>query len=132
MLPYSEKTGPSTYERPCWKGEMSLGSSTYGEPSPAMLTSGDKKQPSGDFYEIDFTAAAKQNARISQRQVEPIYCGGVVPESSIYWRSPTSMLLTYLLGLGAAIGQHVFYSSLMEDYVGGIDQQQKVLRYVHG
>ena len=52
-----------------------------------------------------------------------------VRESRIYWISPVLMLLTYLFGLAAAVGQHCFYSSLAGDYVGNIDQQQRVLRF---
>ena len=48
----------------------------------------------------------------------------------IDWRSPAGMVTTFCVGLIAAIGQHVFYSSLAGDLVGSMDRQQQLLRYV--
>lgn len=106
-------------------------SSMYGRESPvdpAMYSLGEKQRPSGNFYEINFSSEEKQNMRISRR-VPPMNLGSDPPESRIYWWSPTSMLLTYLIGVLSAVGQHIFYSSLAGDYVGDMDQQQRVLRY---
>lgn len=40
------------------------------------------------------------------------------------------MLLSYFVGLAAAVGQHLFYSELVGDYVGTTSDQQRVLRCV--
>jgi hypothetical protein len=48
----------------------------------------------------------------------------------IDWRSPASMFGTSFVGLLAALGQHLYYSSLAGDLVGTTDQQQLVLRWV--
>lgn len=46
----------------------------------------------------------------------------------IYWRSPTTMLLAFLLGLGSALGLHGYYSSLNGKKVGDGFQQSNALR----
>lgn len=96
---------------------------------PTSYTPGENKRPNDSFSEFDFTATDKRSIRQSQREIQPMDLGGAVRESRIYWISPVMMLLTYLFGLAAAVGQHCFYSSLAGNYVGNIDQQQRVLRF---
>ena len=49
-------------------------------------------------------------------------------QKGIYWRSPTTMLLAFLLGLGSALGLHGYYSSLNGKKVGDSFQQSNALR----
>lgn len=132
MSPFTKKASRSSYERPCLSGR-STERFISAERSPiepiAMYTSGEKERPSDCFYEVDFTATDKQNMGNPQREIPPKDFGGAVRETTIYWISPVLMLSTYLVGLAAAVGQHCFYSSLAEDYVGNIDEQQRVLRF---
>ncbi|MCJ1467673.1 hypothetical protein MMC07_006298 [Pseudocyphellaria aurata] len=93
-----------------------------------MYKPDEKESSSSYFYEIDFTPTERPDIRNSQ-QLRPMDFSSAVRESRIYWISPALMLLTYLIGLAAAAGQHCFYSSLVGHYVGNIDQQQRVLRY---
>lgn len=128
---YIEKGGSRVQERPCTSNDADGEKFTYGRESPvdpAFYNPGEKKRPSGHFYNIDFSSEQMQNTRMS-RQVQPMNFGNETPEHGIYWWSPTSMLLTYLMGVLSAIGQHIFYSSLAGDYVGDVDEQQRVLRY---
>lgn len=95
---------------------------------PTMYTPGEKDKSKDCFYEIDFTATQKQSMQNPQHEAPPKGFSAV-RESTIYWISPVLMLLTFLIGLAAAMGQHFFYSSLAGGYVGNIDQQQRVLRF---
>ena len=47
----------------------------------------------------------------------------------IYWRSPITMISTFVLGLGLCFALHGFYSSLDGEQVGEIERQQMALRY---
>ena len=49
-------------------------------------------------------------------------------QKGLYWRSPTTMLLAFLLGLGSALGLHGYYSSLNGKKVGDSFQQSNALR----
>lgn len=46
----------------------------------------------------------------------------------IYWKSPTTMLLAFFLGLGSALALHGYYSSLNGKKVGDSFQQSNALR----
>lgn len=82
---------------------------------------------SGDNFRGD----KKKSIRLSRQQIKNMHFGDPNgTERGIYWFSPTSMILSYLVGLAAAIGQHVFYSELVGTYVGTINDQQRVLRYL--
>lgn len=71
----------------------------------------------------------KKTTRLSRQEIKNMHFDE--PERGVYWFSPTSMLLSYLIGLAAAVGQHIFYSELVGTYVGTINDQQRVLRYSH-
>lgn len=132
MSPSTKKASRPNYERPCLSGTSTerFISAERSPVEPAIYMPDEKERPNNNFYEIDFRATEKQNMRISQRVVPPMDFGSPVRESKIYWISPVLMLFTYLIGLAAAVGQHCFYSSLAGDYVGNIDHQQRVLRFV--
>lgn len=49
-------------------------------------------------------------------------------QKGIHWRSPTTMLLAFLLGLGSAFALHGYYSSLDGKRVGDSFQQSNALR----
>ena len=49
----------------------------------------------------------------------------------IYWRSPITMILAFLLGLGSALALHGYYSFLNGKKVGDSFQQQNALRYAY-
>ena len=49
----------------------------------------------------------------------------------IYWRSPITMILAFLLGLGSALALHGYYSFLDGKEVGDNFQQQNALRYAY-
>lgn len=131
MSPYTNKAYRSNYERPCLSGRSTerFISAERSPVEPTMYPPGENERPNDSFSEFDFTATDKRTMRHSQREVPPMDLGSAVRESRIYWISPVLMLLTYLFGLAAAVGQHCFYSSLAGDYVGNIDQQQRVLRF---
>lgn len=48
----------------------------------------------------------------------------------IHWRSPITMVSTFLSGLASAVALHCYYSSLNGERVGDTNQQQRALRYV--
>ena len=50
---------------------------------------------------------------------------------NIYWRSPITMILAFLLGLGSALALHGYYSFLNGKKVGDSFQQQNALRYAY-
>lgn len=131
MSPFANKAGRPNYERPCLSGRPTerFISAERSPVGPTMDTPGEKERPNDCFFEIDFTAAQKQSMLKSQGGIPPMGFVGAVRESVIYWISPVLMLLTFLIGLAAAVGQHCFYSSLAGDFVGNIDQQQRVLRF---
>ena len=52
-------------------------------------------------------------------------------QKGIYWRSPVTMVLAFLLGLGSALALHGYYSSLDGKKVGDSFQQQNALRYAY-
>lgn len=136
MSPYTKKAYRPDYERPCLSGRSTerfiSAEISPVEPTmytPTMYTPGEKERPNDSFSQFDFTPTGKRSIRNSQREIPPMDFGSAVRESRIYWISPVLMLFTYLFGLAAAVGQHCFYSSLAGDYVGNIDQQQRVLRF---
>ena len=49
-------------------------------------------------------------------------------ELGIYWRSPVTMISTFLLGVGLALALHGYYSSLDGEKVGNEEDQQNALR----
>jgi hypothetical protein len=49
---------------------------------------------------------------------------------SIYWVPLTMMCVSLLLGIGLAVGHHIYYSWLNGQDVGSTDSQQWSLRYV--
>ena len=49
-------------------------------------------------------------------------------EPKLYWRSPLTMIFTYLLALGLALALHGYYSRLNGKKVGDDDEQQTSLR----
>ena len=51
-------------------------------------------------------------------------------QKGIYWRSPITMILAFLLGLGSALALNGYYSFLDGKEVGDSFQQQNELRYV--
>ena len=79
----------------------------------------------------NFRGDKKKSIRLSRQQIKNMHFGDPDgPERGIYWFSPTSMILSYLVGLAAAVGQHIFYSELVGTYVGTTNDQQRVLRYL--
>jgi hypothetical protein len=48
----------------------------------------------------------------------------------IYWLSPITMVSLFFLGVFMSIGHYFYYSSLVGNVVGGIDDQQRALRCV--
>jgi hypothetical protein len=48
----------------------------------------------------------------------------------IYWRSPISMVTFFLLGVFMSVGHHLYYSSLVGQVVGNVNDQQTALRFV--
>ena len=52
-------------------------------------------------------------------------------QKGIYWRSPITMILAFLLGLGSALALHGYYSFLDGKEVGDSFQQQNALRYAY-
>jgi hypothetical protein len=49
----------------------------------------------------------------------------------IYWRSPLSMLSSFLFGLLACVGHQLYYSHLDKKVVGNDSEQQWALRLIH-
>ena len=52
-------------------------------------------------------------------------------QKGIHWRSPITMILAFLLGLGSALALHGYYSFLDGKKVGDSFQQQNALRYAY-
>ena len=50
--------------------------------------------------------------------------------AKIHWLTPITMLLSYLLGIGLAVGHHRYYTMLDGDVIGSTERQQWSLRYV--
>jgi len=50
--------------------------------------------------------------------------------AKIHWLTPVTMLLSYLFGIGLAIGHHLYYTMLDGDVVGSTERQQWSLRYI--
>ncbi|MCJ1463899.1 hypothetical protein MMC07_002508 [Pseudocyphellaria aurata] len=47
---------------------------------------------------------------------------------TIHWFTPASMIFLLLIGLGSAVGHHIYYSSLDKQHAGSAAQQQWVTR----
>lgn len=67
---------------------------------------------------------------VTERELEPMSYRRNPTRKGIDWRSPASMLFAFFIGMVAAVGQHIFYSSLSGRPVGDTDHQQRMLRYV--
>ena len=52
----------------------------------------------------------------------------VSPQRHVYWRPPTTMVVSLLIGIGCSVALHVYYSSLNGTPVGSSDDQQQALR----
>jgi hypothetical protein len=48
--------------------------------------------------------------------------------NGIYWRSPASMVIWFLVGTLMALDHHLYYRSLDGQVVGDVDEQQRKLR----
>ena len=79
--------------------------------------------------------APKRKTIVSVREAaedEEKPCGSTSSEfggqKKIYWRSPTTMLLAFVIGLGSAFTLHGYYSSLNAKRVGDGFQQSNALR----
>lgn len=70
----------------------------------------------------------KNGVQITEQDLAPLESVSNSSKRGIDWRSPATMFLTFLIGLTAAVGQHIYYFSLAGDLVGCTDQQQRVLR----
>lgn len=77
---------------------------------------------------LSSVGAEKNGAKITEQEFVPLEPVSNSSKRGIDWRSPATMFLTFLIGLTAAVGQHVYYFSLAGDLVGCTDQQQRVLR----
>lgn len=75
-------------------------------------------------------AAKKIGVETTEQEFAPLESVPTSSKRGIDWRSPAFMFVTFLIGLAATVGQHVYYSSLAGDLVGCNDQQQLVLRWV--
>lgn len=92
-----------------------------------MTAAGDHRSVS-DSLETLIYKADKKTANVTEHEVAPIETDVNGAGKGFDWRSPGLMLSTYLTGLAAAVGQHFFYASLEGDFVGDMDNQQRVLR----
>ena len=70
-------------------------------------------------------SSATPKSSVDQRRRSSVGPGG---EAEIYWRSPVTMVLVFLTGVGSALALHGYYSSLNGKKVGTTDQQQTALR----
>jgi hypothetical protein len=47
----------------------------------------------------------------------------------VYWPSPITMGVSFIIGTSMAIGHHFYYASLRGNTVGTVDDQQRALRF---
>lgn len=69
-------------------------------------------------------SSASSSSRIQQRRRSSAAPGA---QFGIHWKTVATMILTFILGLGAAFALHGYYSSLNGKEVGDTDQQQTAL-----
>ena len=86
--------------------------------------------PKEDHSKVTPTTVAAIPATPTSPNLDQRRRSSVAPgaQFGIYWASPVIMLLIFLVGLGAALALHGYYSSLNGQKVGDTNQQQTALR----